>query len=401
MNDSRAGIWSALLAGFTLLVPSGVVSASDTGPITVGVLHSLTGTMAISERPLVDAARMAIDEINARGGISGRLLVPVTEDGASDPVMFARKAEKLIVRDRVATLFGCWTSASRKAVLPVVEKHNRLLWYPVQYEGCESSPNIIYTGAAPNQQIIPAVEWCLRHLGNKVFLVGSDYVFPRTANKIIKAQLKKRGAACVGEEYRALGDSDFAAVVAKIRAAKPKVIFNTINGSSNLAFFKALRAAGIGPEEARVMSVSLAEEELCSLGPQLTEGHYCAWNYFQSIDTSANLRFVTAFQKRYRAERVTDDPIEAAYFQVHLFARAVARAGSTDSAAVRKAARGLIFSAPEGLVRIDPRNQHTWKVARIGQINRKGQFKIVWSSEEPIRPEPYSELLFPAGPPPR
>jgi urea transport system substrate-binding protein len=399
MNDSRAGVWSALLAGCALLLPSGVVSASDNGPIKVGVLHSLTGTMAISERPLVDATRMAIDEINARGGISGRLLVPVIEDGASDGPTFARKAEKLIVQDRVSTLFGCWTSASRKTVLPVVEKHNHLLWYPVQYEGCESSPNIIYTGAAPNQQIIPAVEWCLKHLGNKVFLVGSDYVFPRTANKIVKAYLKKQGATCVGEEYRRLGNGDFEEIVAKIRAAKPNVIFNTINGSSNLAFFKALRAAGLGPKDAPVMSVSLAEVELLSLDPPLTEGHYCAWNYFQSIDSPANHRFVTAFQKRYGAERVTDDPIEAAYFQVHLFARAALRAGSADSAAVRKAARGLIFSAPEGLVRIDPRNQHTWKVARIGQIDHNRQFKIVWSSEVPLRPEPYPALLFPDGPP--
>jgi urea transport system substrate-binding protein len=355
--------------------------------------------MAISERPLVEATQMAIDEINAHGGISGRILVPVIEDGASDWPTFARKAEKLIVEDRVSTLFGCWTSASRKAVLPVVEKHNHLLWYPVQYEGCECSPNVIYTGAAPNQQIIPAVEWCLEHLGNKVFLVGSDYVFPRIANKIVKAQLQKRGAACAGEEYCKLGDSDFEAVVAKIRAAKPNVIFNTINGSSNLAFFKALRVAGIGPQETHVMSVSVAEEEFRSLDPKLAEGHYCAWNYFQSIDTPANLRFVTAFRKRYGAERVTDDPIEAAYFQVHLFARSVARAGSTDSKKVRNAARGQIFSAPEGLVRIDPRNQHTWKVARIGQIDRHGQFKIVWSSEEPIKPEPCPALLFPPGAP--
>jgi urea transport system substrate-binding protein len=401
MKHPRAWVGCTLLAGLALLLPSGADSASKTRPIKVGVLHSLSGTMGISERPLVDAARMAIDEVNARGGVSGRLLVPVVEDGASDGPTFARKAEKLIVKDRVSTLFGCWTSASRKAVLPVVEKHNRLLWYPVQYEGCESSPNVIYTGAAPNQQIIPAVEWCLQHRGNRVFLVGSDYVFPRTANQIVKALLRKRGAACVGEEYRRLGDGDFAAVVAKIRRAKPDVIFNTINGSSNLAFFKALRAAGVGPRQAPVLSVSLAEEELRALDPKLAEGHYCAWNYFMSIDTPANLRFVRAFRKRYGSGRVTDDPIEAAYFQVHLFARAAARAGSTDSGAVRKAARGLIFSAPEGLVRIDPRNQHTWKVARIGQVEQNGQFKIVWSSEEPVRPEPYPDLLFPAGPPAR
>jgi urea transport system substrate-binding protein len=400
MNHSLAGVWYTLLAGLALLFPSGLLSASEKGPIKVGVVHSLTGTMAISERPLVDATLMAIDEINAHGGISGRVLVPVIEDGASDGPTFARKADKLIVEDRVSTLFGCWTSASRQDVLPVVEKHNRLLWYPVQYEGCESSPNVIYTGAAPNQQIIPAMKWCGKRLGNKVFLVGSDYVFPRTANKIVKAQLELNpGPTCVGEEYRPLGDSDFETVVAKIRAAQPDVIFNTINGSSNLTFFKALHAAGIGPPKVHVMSLSLAEEELRSLDPKLTEGHYCAWNYFQSINTPANLRFVAAFKKRYGAERVTDDPIEAAYFQVHLFARAVARAGSTDSDAVRKAARGLIFAAPEGLVRIDPGNQHTWKVPRIGQIDGNGQFKIVWSSEEPKKPEPYPDFLFPGGPP--
>ncbi len=399
-TSSPACVWYTLLAAMALS-PSGLLRASDRGPIKVGVLHSLTGTMAMSERPLVDAVQMAIDEINARGGVAGRLLVPVVEDGASDWPTFARKAEKLIVEDRVRTLFGCWTSASRKAVLPVVSKHNHLLWYPVQYEGCESSPHVIYTGAAPNQQIIPAVDWCLKHLGKKAFLVGSDYIFPRTANEIVKAQLKKGDAICAGEEYRPLGDQDFTMVVAKIRSARPEVIFNTINGSSNIAFFQALRAAGLGPREAPVLSVSLAEEELRSIDPRLAAGHYCAWNYFQSIDTPANLRFVAAFKKRYGAERVTDDPIEAAYFQVHLYARAVARAGSTDSDAVRRAAGGLIFSAPGGLVRIDPHNQHTWKVARIGRIDPYGQFRIVWSSEEPIKPEPYPDLLFPTGPPAR
>jgi urea transport system substrate-binding protein len=386
------------LASLILWLPAAALGAPEDGPIKVGVLHSLSGTMAISERPLVDAVHLAIYEINAKGGILGRALVPVVEDGASDAPTFARKAEKLIVRDSVSALFGCWTSASRKAVVPVVEKHHHLLWYPVQYEGCENSPNVIYTGAVPNQQILPAVDWCLEHRGKKVFLVGSDYVFPRTANAIVKAQLKKRGAACVGEEYRPLGDEDFAGVVAKIRAAGPDFVFNTINGDSNVAFFKAYSVAGLGSREVPIMSVSLAEEELRSLEPKWTAGHYCAWNYFQSLDTPANRRFVKAFQKRFGAGRVTDDPIAAAYLQVHLFARAAALAGTTECEAVRRAARGLIFPGPGGLVRIDPRNQHTWKVARIGRIDPQGRLKIVWSSEEPIRPEPYPDVLFP---PPR
>jgi urea transport system substrate-binding protein len=388
-------LWASLILG---LLPVPALGAAQTEPIKVGVLHSLSGTMAMSERPLVDAVHLAIDEINARGGVLGRALVPVIEDGASDPATFRRKAEKLIVQDGVRTVLGCWTSASRKAVVPVVEKHHHLLWYPVQYEGCESSPHVIYTGAVPNQQLLPAVDWCLEHCGKRVFLVGSDYVFPRTANTIIKAQLRKRGAACVGEEYRPLGDTDFARIVAKIQSIRPDFVFNTINGDSNVAFFKAYWTAGLRATEAPIMSVSLAEVEVLSLDPRWSEGHYCAWNYFQSLDTPANHRFVKAFQKRFGKKRVTDDPIAAAYLQVHLYARAVARAGSTECAAVRQAARGLIFPGPGGLVRIDPGSQHTWKVARIGQIDDRGQLKIVWSSEEPIRAEPYPDVLFPRSP---
>jgi len=362
---------------------------ADEGPIKVGVLHSLSGTMAISERSLVDAISMAIDEINAKGGVLGRRLEAVIEDGASDWPTFASKAEKLIVEDEVASIFGCWTSASRKAVKDVVERHDSLLWYPVQYEGNERSPHIIYTGAAPNQQITPAVEWCRLEFGDAMFLVGSDYVFPRTANEIIKLELSNHGLEPVGEEYRRLGDSDFDAIVAKIKRAQPDVILNTINGGSNSDFFAALKAAGIGPNEIPVMSFSIAEDELRNIGVALTAGHFCSWNYFQSIDTPTNRRFVRAFKARYGAERVTDDPIESAYFQVHVFAKAVERAASTNVADIREAARGLVFAAPEGLIRIDPRNLHTWRVARIGRVRRDGQFKIVWSSKDPLRPRPF------------
>jgi len=362
--------------------------------LKIGILHSLTGTMAISESSLVDAMLMAIDEINSQGGVLGHTLVPVVEDGKSDWPTFARKAEKLIVEDNVISIFGCWTSSSRKAVLPVIEKHAHLLWYPVQSEGNESSPHIIYTGAAPNQQIIPGVDWCLQEFGNQVFLVGSDYLFPRQANKMIKQRLKNNGAKLVGEEYRVLGDVDFKEIINKIQAAKPDFILNTINGDSNRAFFQTFHAAGISPEESPIMSFSVAEEELRNIDSEFTTGHFACWNYFQSIKTPANRRFVRTFKKRYGEDRVTDDPIEAAYFQIHLFAKAAEKAGSNEIDAIRKAARGLIFAAPGGLVRIDPQNQHTWKVSRIGRIESDGQFQITWSSEDPLPPRPYLPEFF-------
>lgn len=368
------------------------LAAEPDDPIRVGLLHSSTGSMALSEKPLVDAAHMAIDEINASGGVLGKKLVAVERDGASDPRVFARMAEDLIAREHVETIFGCWTSASRKAVLPVLERHKALLWYPVQYEGYESSPYVFYTGAAPNQQILPAVEWCLRHRGKRMFLVGSDYVFPRTANEIIRRRLKKLGGLTVGEVYRPLGDQDWKVVVDQILAAHPDVVLNTINGDSNLAFFRELKKRGLKPGQLSVMSFSLAEVELQGMGDDLPVGQLCAWNYFQSLSYRSNRRFVEAYRERFGADRVTDDPVEAAYFQVYLYARAVQKAGSTDPERVRRAARGLIYAAPGGLVRLDPENQHTWKVARIGQILPDGQFQILWTSDQPIRPEPYPDL---------
>lgn len=366
---------------------SGTVTESEV--IKVGILHSLSGTMSISETSLRDAELMAIEEINATGGVLGKIIEPIVEDGASDWPTFAEKTKKLLERDKVATIFGCWTSASRKAVLPVVEKYNGLLWYPVQYEGLESSRNIFYTGAAPNQQIVPAVEWLLKQGKKNFFLLGSDYVFPRTAHKIIKAQLKAQEGVLVGEEYTPLGHIDYSTVINKIKAAKPDVIFNTLNGDSNVAFFKQFRAAGIGSESIPTMSVSIAEEEIRGIGAEYMEGHYAVWNYFQTTDTPENKEFVKKYKARYGQARVTDDPIEAAYFQVYLWADAVKKAGSTEVDKVREAAKGIEFNAPEGLVRVDPENQHTWKTVRIGRVTTEGQFKELWSSGEPVKPDPY------------
>jgi len=365
----------------------GTNASSDT--IKVGILHSLSGTMAISEVSVKDAEMLAIEEINAAGGLLGKKIEPIIEDGASDWPKFAEKAKKLLQSDKVATVFGCWTSASRKAVLPVFEENNELLWYPVQYEGMESSPNIFYTGAAPNQQIVPAVEWLLKNKGKKFFLLGSDYVFPRTANKIIKAQLSSMGGELIAEEYTPLGHTDYSTIVNKIKTAKPDVVFNTLNGDSNVAFFKQLKDAGITSEDITTCSVSVAEEEIRGIGAENMKGHLVSWNYYQTTDTPENAEFVKKYKDKYGDNRVTDDPIEAAYIAVYLWAEAVKKAGSTDIDKVKEAAKGLEFKAPEGTVKIEGENQHIWKPVRIGEVQEDGMIKEIWSTGESVRPDPF------------
>ncbi len=394
-----AGIVTILLAVSMLLAgcggaktgdSNGAASSSGSGDtIKVGILHSLSGTMAISEVSVKDAEIMAIDEINAAGGVLGKKLQPVIEDGASDWPTFAEKAKKLLQNDRVATVFGCWTSASRKAVLPVFEQNNGLLWYPVQYEGMEASPNIFYTGAAPNEQIVPAVEWLLQNKGKKFFLLGSDYVFPRTANKIIKAQLNAMGGELIAEEYTPLGHTDYSTVINKIKSTQPDVVFNTLNGDSNVAFFKQLKDAGITADDLTTLSVSVAEEEIRGIGADNIKGHLVSWNYYQTTDTPENKEFVKKYKEKYGADRVTDDPIEAAYDGVYLWAAAVEKAGSTDVDKVKEAAKGLEFKAPEGLVKIEGENQHLWKPVRIGEVQADGLIQEIWSTGEAVKPDPY------------
>ncbi|MBD2387012.1 urea ABC transporter substrate-binding protein [Cylindrospermum sp. FACHB-282] len=358
-------------------------------PIKVGVLHSLSGTMAISEKSVVDATLLAIEEINKKGGILGRKIQPIIVDGKSDWNMFAKEAEKLITQEKVATVFGCWTSASRKTVKPVFEKYNHLLIYPVQYEGLEDSPNIIYTGAAPNQQIIPAVKWSFDNLGKRFFLVGSDYVFPRTANAIIKDQVTALRGEIIGEKYILLGSNNVKDIVKEIFETQPDVILNTINGDSNIAFFKALRKAGITADKIPTISFSIAEEELSYLPKQDVVGDYAVWNYFQSIDDGTNHKFIKNFKKKYGENRVTSDPIEAGYFGVYLWAQAVEDAATDEVNSIRQYIKDQSFKAPEGVVYIDSSNQHTWKTVRVGKIKTDGQFEIVWNSDKPIRPVPY------------
>lgn len=357
--------------------------------VKVGLLHSLSGTMSISEMAVRDAELLAISEINENGGVLGKQIVPVQADGASDPQIFADEARKLLDNEKVVTVFGCWTSASRKAVKPVFEEYFGLLWYPVQYEGMEASPNIMYMGASPNQQIVPAVDYCAENIGKRMFLVGSDYVFPHTANKIIKAQLAQLDGECLGEEYIPLGGTDFSGVIKMILDKKPDVILNSLNGDSNVSFFAALSKAGITSEKIPVMSFSIAEEEVAKMDIENLAGHLVSWNYYETTQTPRNEKFVSDYKSAYGDDRMTGDPIEAAYIAVYMWAAACEKAASFEVEAVRVAAKGLSFAAPEGIVTIDGGNQHLYKQVRIGRINNKGLIDEVWSTPSAVKPDPY------------
>lgn len=363
--------------------------------VKVGVLHSLSGTMAISEVTVKNATLLAIDQINAQGGVLGRQIVPVIEDGASDPAIFSQKAQKLIQEDKVVTVFGGWTSASRKAMLPVFERFHSLLWYPVQFEGNECSPDIMYSGAQPNQQILPALDWAFEKGKKHIFLLGSDYVFPRTANLILKKHIVHDGGTVVGEEYVPLGGTDFSSIITKIRVAKPDIIFNTLNGDSNVSFFKQMAAAGITEAQIPVMSFSIAEQEAKAMGPSLVNGSYAAWNYFESLNNTMNKQFIAAYRKKYGQDSVIDDPMVHGYVDVYIWAAAVKKAGSFDPQAVRKAATQLGWTGTAmGPIQFAD-NQSLYQTAYVGQLEPSGQFSILWQSKEPLRPEPYDALAFP------
>ncbi len=375
------------IISFSLLTLTSCKEAEKT--VKVGLLHSLTGTMAISEAALCDAEELAIKEINEKGGVLGYKILALEEDGKSNPAIFAEKAKKLLREDKVAAIFGCWTSDSRKAVKPVVEEYYGLLWYPVQYEGFEASPNIMYTGASPNQQVVPAIDYCAETFGKKMYLIGSDYVFPRTANKIIKAQLKELGADCVGEAYAPMHESNFHEVIKEISECKPDVIINTLNGDSNYHFFSQLKQFERLGVKIPVMSFSISESEISVIGADKLAGNYVCWNYFESIEGKRNRDFVSAYKKEYGENKAIGDPIEAAYNAVYLWAAACEKAGSFDVEAVRIAAKGTSFDAPEGTVTIEGLNQHLHKTIRIGKINSKGQIEELFATENPVRPDPY------------
>ncbi|ATD71703.1 MULTISPECIES: urea ABC transporter substrate-binding protein [Gordonia] len=364
-----------------------VDTSGDT--IKVGSLNSLSGTMAISEVTVRDSIKLAVDQINDDGGVLGKQIQLIGEDGASEPTIFAEKAEKLISSDCVAAVFGGWTSSSRKAMLPVFEDNNSLLYYPVQYEGLESSKNIFYTGATTNQQIVPALEYLKEKGVKSLYLVGSDYVFPQTANRIIKAYAAANGIEIKGEDYTPLGSTDFSTIVNKVRTADADAVFNTLNGDSNVAFFREYKNVGLTPQAMPVVSVSIAEEEVGGIGVENIEGQLVAWDYYQTIDNPTNKSFVTDYKAAYGANKPTSDPMEAAYVSVYLWKNTVEKANSFAVADVQKAAGGVTFEAPEGLVTIDGENNHITKTARIGEIRGDGLIYTVWDSGQPIEPDPY------------
>jgi urea transport system substrate-binding protein len=395
---------SAEAIGMTALAPlmlSGCDSQkSEQATVTVGILHSQTGTMAISEISLVDMEIMAIEEINAAGGVLGRMIQPVIEDARSRSAdVFPKKATKLLVEDRVAAVFGCWTSSSRIAVLPVFEKHNGLLFYPLQYEGNECSRNIIYTGLAPNQQIIPGIDWLTSAEGGRrrrFFLLGSDYVYPRTANYIARKYVEQQSAEIVGELYTPLGEREYKTVVDEIVAASPDVIFSTLNGDTNVHFYHELASRGIDPQQLPVFATSVGEDELRGLLPEDVVGHLAGWSYFQSVDTERNRDFVGAFQAEHGEDRVVSDPMEAAYAQVYLWKLAVEKAGSFEVDRVLEAFNsGIEFEAPGGDIMVDPKTRHTYKPFLIGRVREDRQFDIVYETPKWIQPDPYPELAFP------
>src|SRR6186713_1087826 len=382
---------------------------ADTGPIKVGILHSLSGTMANSETSLRDVALMTIENINKAGGVLGRQLEPVVVDPASNWPLFAEKAKQLLQKDGVAVTFGCWTSVSRKSVLPVFEELNGLLFYPVQYEGEESSWNVFYTGAAPNQQAIPAVEYLMSEKGGgakKWVLLGTDYVYPRTTNKILRYFLKSKGVAddAILEKYTPFGHADYQTIVAEVKkfaGGTRTAVVSTINGDSNVPFYKELANQGLKATDIPVVAFSVGEEELRGIDTKPLVGHLAAWNYFMTIDNPVNKQFIADWKAYVAAKklpdgekRVTNDPMEATYIGIHMWAQAVEQAKTTNIDAVRQAVGGQHFKAPSGFdIQLDAKNHHLHKPVYIAEVKADGQFNVVWKTDGPIVAAPWSPYV--------
>jgi urea transport system substrate-binding protein len=406
---SFAAKLSAVAVGAAVATLPLFAQAADT--IKVGILHSLSGTMAISETVLKDVALMTIDEINAKGGVMGKKLEPVVVDPASNWPLFAEKAKQLIDQDKVAAVFGCWTSVSRKSVLPVFEEKNSLLFYPVQYEGEELSKNVFYTGAAPNQQAIPAVEYLMSKDGGsakRFVLLGTDYVYPRTTNKILRAFLKAKGVADadIMEDYTPFGHSDYQSIIAKIKKfaseGKKTAVVSTINGDSNVPFYKELGNQGLKATDVPVVAFSVGEEELRGVDTKPLVGHLAAWNYFMSIKNPTNAAFIKQWSDYAKAKGIaghkdrplTNDPMEATYIGIHMWAKAVEKAKSTDTDKVIAAMAGQTMPAPGGFTStMDKENHHLHKPVFIGEIKADGQFNVVWKTKGPVVADPWSDYI--------
>ena len=408
---TRRGALKSLTAAIITASIASVTFAQSKDPIKVGVLHSLSGTMAISETVLKDVALMAIEEINAKGGVMGRKLEPVVVDPASNWPLFAEKARQLISQDKVAVTFGCWTSVSRKSVLPVYEELNSLLFYPVQYEGEELSKNVFYTGAAPNQQAIPAVEYLMSKDGGSAkrwVLLGTDYVYPRTTNKILRSFLKSKGVAeaDIMEEYTPFGHSDYQTIIANIKKfaaeGKKTAVVSTINGDSNVPFYKELGNQGLKATDVPVVAFSVGEEELRGVDTKPLVGHLAAWNYFMSLKNPANTEFTKKWADYAKAKGIaghkdkplTNDPMEATYIGIYMWKQAVEKAKSTDTDKVIAAMAGQTFKAPGGFTStMDMKNHHLHKPVFIGEIKGDGQFNVVWKTSGPVRANPWSPFI--------
>lgn len=382
---------TAIAAPATSVVNTTGLAVTDNS-VKVGILHSSTGTMAISETGSIQAEKLAIEQINAAGGVLGRKIEYVQEDGASDWPTFAEKARKLLVSDKVAAIFGGWTSASRKAMLPVLEQYNGMLYYPTFYEGLEQSPNVIYTGQEATQQIISGIDWVVKNKHAKTFyLLGSDYIWPRTANKIARHHIEKLGLKVVGEDYYPLGNTQFNSVINKIKLKKPDVIYAIVVGGSNVAFYKQLKAAGIDmtQEKPLLLTISVTEDEIRGIGGENIVGAYASMKYFQSMDNPENKSFVAAFKKRWGNDMVIGDVTQAAYLGPWLWKAAVEKAGSFDVDKIRKASPGIEFKdAPEGYVRIHD-NHHLWSKTVIGRARADGQYDVIYQTPELIEPNPF------------
>ena len=372
---------------------TGLAVTDDT--VTVGILHSITGTMAISETGSTQAEKLAIKQINESGGVLGRQIKYIQEDGASDWPTFAEKSRKLLLKDKVAAVMGCWTSASRKAVLPVFEQYNGMLFYPTFYEGLEESPNVIYTGQEATQQILASIDWVVKTKGAKTFyLLGSDYIWPRTSMKIARKHIDKLGLKVVGEEYYPLGHTQFNSVINKIKLKKPDVIFAAVVGGSNVAFYKQVNAAGIDwtKEKPIMLTISVTEDEILGIGGENIVGAYASMKYFQSLDNPNNAAFVKAFKEMWGKDIVIGDVTQAAYLGPWIWKYAVEKAGSFDIDKLKEVLPGIeLTTAPEGYVKVHE-NHHLWSKTRIARARTDGQFDVVFESEELIEPDP-----FPAG----
>ena len=401
-NQQRRSLLKSLLAlpAAIALSASAVASSVNTtglavtdDTVKVGILHSVTGTMAISETGSVQAEKLAIEQINAMGGVLGRKIEYIQEDGASDWPTFAEKSKKLLVNDKVAAVFGCWTSASRKAALPVFEQYNGMLYYPTFYEGLEQSPNVIYTGQEATQQILEGLDWASdKKKAKKFFLLGSDYIWPRTSNKIARKHIEnKLGAKVVGEEYYPLGHTQFNSVINKIKLKKPDVVFISVVGGSNVAFYKQLKAAGIDmtKEKPLFLTISVTEDEILGIGGENIEGIYASMKYFQSLPNDNNKAFVKAFKEKWGEDIVIGDVTQAAYLGPWLWKAAVEKAGSFDIDKVRAASPGIeLKTAPEGYVKVHE-NHHLWSKTRIGIAKTDGQYDVVYESAGLIEPNPF------------